>query len=190
MAIITFYYLLRVGEYTYHPPSEKHRTLKYTIQDIALWSGTKQLPHTLPAATLHAQSTSATPSILNQKSDQKNQSVHQEATGTDTCPIIAIIRRLTTIRNNTFNPQTCISAHFTHDSNNPRLLHTSDMTATIRHAVTIQNLECHGLLPDLMGSHSLRAGGAMAMYLNGVSITTIKNLGQWMSDSFLMYIHE
>ena len=88
------------------------------------------------------------------------------------------------------NPQMCISAYFTHNSNNPRLLHASDMTAVIRQAVTIQKLERHRLLPNLVGSHSLRAGGAMAIYLNGVDITTIKKLGRWLSNSFLVYIHE
>ena len=70
IAIIAFYYLLSVGKYTYHPPSKQRRTLQYTIQDIALWSGTKRL-HTLPATTLHKKCTSATLSILNQKSSRK-----------------------------------------------------------------------------------------------------------------------
>ena len=104
--------------------------------------------------------------------------------------ITTIIRQLTTIRNNTRGPQTCISAYFPHNSSNPRLLHASDITAAIRQSVTVQKLERHGLLPKLVGSHSLRAGGAMAMYLNGVDITVIKNLGQWASGYFLMYIHE
>ena len=190
IAIIAFFYLLRVGEYTYHPPSEQRRTIQYTIQDIALWSGTTRLPHTLPATTLHKRCTSATLSILDQKSGQKNQSVHQEATGTDTCPITAIIRRLTTIRENTRDPQTCIGAYFPQGACNPRLLHAGDITAAIRQSVTVLRLERHGLSPKLVGSHSLRAGGAMAMYLNGVGITVIKKLGRWASDAFLMYIHE
>ena len=64
------------------------------------------------------------------------------------------------------------------------------MTSTIKHAVTVQQLYRHGLSPKLVGSHSLRAVGAMAMYLNGVDITIIKKLGRWASDLFLMYIHK
>ena len=191
MAIIAFYYLLlRAGEYTHHPQTEQRRTVRFTVQDIALWEGTKRLEHTLPAPTLHSRCTSATLSILNQKSGRTNQSVHQEATGTDTCPVTALIRRLTSIRDHTNDTQTCISAYFTHDSKTPRLLHSKDMNNAIKQAVSALKLERHGLSPNLVGSHSLRAGGAMAMYLNNVPITTIKKLGRWASDAFLMYIHE
>ena len=41
-----------------------------------------------------------------------------------------------------------------------------------------------------VSSHSLRAGGAMAMHLNKVDPNTIKKQGRWRSDTFLMYIHE
>ena len=117
---------------------------------------------------------SATLSILKPKIGQKNQSMHQQATGTDTCQITAIIHWLTTICGKIRNPQTCISAYFTHDSTEPQLLHFSNITAVIKYAVTIQKLERHRLLPNLVGSHSLRACGAMDMYLNGVDITIIK----------------
>jgi hypothetical protein len=64
------------------------------------------------------------------------------------------------------------------------------MTNAIRRAVTTLGLARNGLSASLVGSHSLRAGGAMAMYLNGVSHNTIKKMGRWKSDTFLMYIHE
>ena len=41
-----------------------------------------------------------------------------------------------------------------------------------------------------VSSHSLRAGGAMAMHLNGISTTTIQKIGRWRSPTFLHYIHE
>jgi hypothetical protein len=47
-----------------------------------------------------------------------------------------------------------------------------------------------GYDPSDISSHSLRAGGAMAMFLNGVSTTTIQKMGRWKSNTFLMYIHE
>ena len=48
----------------------------------------------------------------------------------------------------------------------------------------------NGLHPSHVGSHSLRAGGAMGMYLHGVPHDTVKKMGGWSSDTFLMYIHE
>ena len=41
-----------------------------------------------------------------------------------------------------------------------------------------------------VSSHSLRAGGAMAMHLAGVDTNIIRKQGRWKSDTFLMYIHE
>ena len=59
----------------------------------------------------------------------------------------------------------------------------------IRHATKDLNLEAQGIAPDLVGVHSLRAGGAMAMKLHGCADTTIKKVGRWSSMTFLQYIH-
>jgi len=40
-----------------------------------------------------------------------------------------------------------------------------------------------------VGSHSLRAGGAMALYLNNHSMLEIQRAGRWTSTTFLEYIH-
>ena len=64
------------------------------------------------------------------------------------------------------------------------------MTAALQRAVTTLGLHKKGLTPNLIGSHSLRAGGAMAMYINGVPHDTIQKIGRWKSDTFLMYIHK
>jgi hypothetical protein len=47
-----------------------------------------------------------------------------------------------------------------------------------------------GYEPSDVSSHSLRAGGAMALFLNGADIPTIKKMGRWKSNSFEKYIHE
>ena len=63
------------------------------------------------------------------------------------------------------------------------------MMTTIRNAVTNLNLKETGLDPDLIGVHSLRAGGAMALKLQGEEDTTIMKMGRWTSLTFLQYIH-
>ena len=47
-----------------------------------------------------------------------------------------------------------------------------------------------GFLLNRIGSHSLRAGGAMALKLNGIDTVLIKKYGRWTSDTFITYIHE
>ena len=41
-----------------------------------------------------------------------------------------------------------------------------------------------------MGLHSIRAGGAMAMFLSGVNEIIIQRVGRWASLAFLEYIRE
>ena len=50
-------------------------------------------------------------------------------------------------------------------------------------------LSKHGIDPDLVGAHSLRAGGAMALKLHVIDDTTIMKIGRWTSLTFLQYIH-
>jgi len=63
------------------------------------------------------------------------------------------------------------------------------MIETIRQAIRSLQLDQKGIDPDLIGVHSLRAGGAMALKLNGASDTTIMKMGRWTSMTFLQYIH-
>ena len=41
-----------------------------------------------------------------------------------------------------------------------------------------------------LGTHSLRSGAAMAMYLDEVPVYTIMLIGRWSSDAFLLYIQK
>jgi hypothetical protein len=45
-----------------------------------------------------------------------------------------------------------------------------------------------GFPPEEIGTHSIRSGAAMAMYLAGVPAFTIMLIGRWSSDAFLRYI--
>ena len=58
----------------------------------------------------------------------------------------------------------------------------------IRHGAALDNLEAKGYHPSRIGSHSLRAGGAVALKLAGYDDTVICKLGRWSSNTFLTYI--
>ena len=51
------------------------------------------------------------------------------------------------------------------------------------------NLAQQGIDPDIIGAHSLRAGGAMALKLQNYPDTTIQKMGRWTSSTWLQYIH-
>ena len=59
----------------------------------------------------------------------------------------------------------------------------------VRQSAADLNLHEKGIDPDLIGSHSLRAGGAMALKLHNYADTTIQKLGRWSSATWLQYIH-
>ena len=47
-----------------------------------------------------------------------------------------------------------------------------------------------GFTSNEIGTHSIHSGGAMVMKLAGIDDTTIKLLGHWRSNSFLLYIRK
>lgn len=190
MCLIAFYFLLRVGEYTYHPKSDRRLTKQFTVNDVALWNHTTLITPTSPTHLLYVQCTKATLSIQNQKNGKKNDSITVKALFHDHCPIRALIRRLKHIRRHSTTLNLCLSTYFAYPGAHPRMLRAYDINSAIKRAVTTLKLDRNGLTSALVGSHSLRAGGAMAMYLNGVPHDTVRKMGRWKSDTFLMYIHE
>ena len=49
---------------------------------------------------------------------------------------------------------------------------------------------CLGIAKHEVGTHSLRSGAAMAMYLGECPVYTIMLIGRWSSDAFLRYIRK
>jgi hypothetical protein len=45
-----------------------------------------------------------------------------------------------------------------------------------------------GFKAEDIGTHSIRSGAAMAMYLSGVKVETIQMIGRWKSRSFMRYL--
>jgi hypothetical protein len=190
MALIAFYYLLRVGEYTSSGTEKTTLTQAFRLQDITLWDNTTILDQSLPLATLLHRCTAATLRISNQKNGKRNQAIHHEAQHCDTCPAKALIRRIKHIHSHTSNPNTIISTYFPHGSRTGKLMRGSDINCALKAAVTKLNMKQHGFQVAQISSHSLRAGGAMALHLNNVPTHTIRKMGRWSSDTFLDYIHE
>ena len=67
---------------------------------------------------------------------------------------------------------------------------SKDMTVALRAAAMAYGLEQLGFKEDDLGTHSIRSGAAMAMYLDKVPVYTIMIIGRWSSDVFLRYIRK
>ena len=94
--LIAFYYLLHVGEYTYHRTNQKRRTQQFRLGDVTLWHNHQRLDPNLPEDVLIRMCDSATLNISNQKNGVRAKSITQDALNRPLCPVRAIIRRINT----------------------------------------------------------------------------------------------
>jgi hypothetical protein len=188
LTCIAFYYLLRVGEYTHHNERAQQRTKQFRAKDVTFWDANdKRLSNTAPLATLLA-AKSATLSISNQKNGTRGSLINHEANEELSCPICALARQVHHIMQYG-NENDILGTYFTKKGYKMKITETHIGNA-VKRAVVALNLAEKGFPPEAVGTHSLRAGGAMAMHLNGISPITIRKQGRWSSDTFLMYIHE
>lgn len=114
------------------------------------------------------------------------QTIHQESSGT-LGAVQALARRCDHILSNGGSESFLICDYF--HQNKWHSVNGSMMVAKICHIASSMNLQQQGIDPDLIGAHSLHAGGAMALKLNGYNDTTIQKIGRWTSTTFLQYIH-
>jgi hypothetical protein len=190
LTCIAFYYLLRVGEYTYKPPKQRTRTQRFRIKDILFRRADQSLiPNTAPLQEL-LRATHATLCISNQKNGKRGQCISHHCPGTHTSPIKALARRVAHIMANTTDHNTTISTYYSIPHGNPSQITPAHINSILKWAVIQTGLSQFGYTQTNVSSHSLRAGGAMAMKLNGVDTITIKKHGRWSSNTFLDYIHE
>ena len=116
------------------------------------------------------------------------QTIHHHAIpNSKYCPVKALARRVHAILSNNGDENKYICDVF--HNNSWSFISPQQMITSVRAAVHKLNLKEHGIDPDLVGVHSLRAGGAMALRLHGLDDTVIMKLGRWTSLTFLQYIH-
>ena len=195
LSVIAFYYLLRVGEHTFQTKNSTHecqrrrtRTMQFRARDVTFRRNGNIIPNNVNLQTLLS-ADEATLCISNQKNGSKGQLIHHQAFNGEDCPMKALARRVNHIMCHTTNQQTMLGTHF--DKNNTKHhLISDDMNKAVQFAVKHLNMHDQGFNSKNVGSHSPRAGGAMAAKLNGIDRDTIKKMGRWSSDTFLMCIHE
>ena len=194
-ALIAFYFLLRIGEYTIkRTKNQSKQTVQFRMKDVVFFKKDKsgnlrQLP---PSATEEdiMNADGATLRLTNQKNGHKNACIHQQHNGHSTlCPVRALGRRYCHIRTHTSDNNTFLSAFF--DKNGTR----NDITDNcIRQQLKIAGIALNyterGIPIDRIDTHSLRAGGANALHLAGYNDTQIQKMGRWRGETFKEYIRE
>ena len=192
LTTIAFYYLLRSGEYTKPRRVKRNgkmvratRTVQFAVKDIGFWKDGKVLSRTSPLSLL-LQADAATMKISNQKNGRTGQTLHHESTGPKGA-VAALARRVHHILSSGGTDSNIICDVFKDSAWTS--VESSDIVRAVRAASKALKLHEAGIDPDMIGAHSLRAGGAMALKIMGYSDSTIQKFGRWTSDTWQMYIH-
>ena len=193
LILIAFYYLLRVGEYTkpkFVTQNGKRiratRTVQFMVENVGFFKDGKQVSRKAPLTDLLA-CDSATLKITNQKNGRMGSTIHHEANGKNICPVKALAYCVNHILLNGGDSTRLLCDYY---SNNAwHAVTSARVIDMVRVACSNLKLSTQGIDVDLVGAHSLRAGGAMALKLHGESDTTIMKMGRWTSLTFLQYIH-
>lgn len=125
-----------------------------------------------------------------QKNDMKNDTITMHATNDSIlCPVKCWSRIVQRILKSP-NATTDRFVNSFWDNGKFHLITNKDTIQAIRAAALVIGQATLGFNPINLGTHSLRSGAAMAMYLDEVPVYTIMLIGRWSSDAFLLYIRK
>jgi hypothetical protein len=129
--------------------------------------------------------------ITNQNNGTRESLIRHDTSKTKACPVQALARWVHYIHSHPqCSPSDNISTYYSVASKHLCPLQTADINQIIKTAVRTLKLHEKGFPPEVVSSHSLCAGGAMAMHLNQIENDKIQKQDCWSFDTFLMYIHE
>jgi hypothetical protein len=187
LAVGGFFFACRSCEYLKVQQAEKRRTDILRLRNIRVFKNGRELPHNHPDLE-RAEVVSITFEM--QKKDKKGDTVNQLASGDIVlCPVrawAALVKRIRGYPGS--NDNTPVSTVL----NNGRLEHITSkmMVNALEAAVEAVGRDVVNIQAGEIGTHSIRSGAAMAMYLGEVPVYTIMMLGRWSSDAFLRYIRK
>ena len=191
LTIGAFFFAMRSCEYS--TVKERGRTKLLTVANVKFYSKHRsELPHNDP--DLESSAEFVTITFEDQKNKKKMETRTQQRTGDPAlCPVLAwtrVISRIISSPNT--SPSTTVNYFF--DPSNPsqslkdRLITQDNTRVFLRLTAQLLGKDKVGYLPADIGTHSLRSGAAMALFLANESVHKIMILGRWSSDAFLAYI--
>jgi hypothetical protein len=183
MITITFFFLLRPGEYTGTTADDT----PFRLEDVALYIRDRRLDFmTVLFVELDAV-TSVSYTFTTQKNGTRDEKLVQGLSGDSTCcPVTATARRIKYHRAKKSKQTVSIASYYrAHRCTNIR---AKDITDTLLHAMTM-NYHRTGIHANEISTRSLRAGGAMAMMCSKIDLSNICMMGSWHSDAMMRYLH-
>lgn len=185
LLIGAFFFAMRSCKYT--KVNSPGRTKILTIGDITFLDKkhkiiNQQQPNLITKARY------VTITFRNQKNGHKNaKRTHGRTDNKTLCPVRSWASVITRIRTRQTNDSTPVSFFWDDNKNTNGFFKQSNVIDVLRYSANLFKTK----LPytsDRIGSHSLRSGAAMAIFLANADTLDIMILGRWSSDAFLLYI--
>ena len=182
------FFAMRSCEYLKTAPEESKRTKIIRVGNIRFKKGNSVVNHDHP--NLHS-SDLVRITFKFQKNDKRDVSIHMFRSGDKTlCPVIAwatTVKRVRAIQEASNDSPVCL---FREDKGTTTMLTAMYARSRLRATVQLMGGQKLGFTELDIGLHSIRSGGAMAMFLSGVPVVVIMRVGRWSSDAFLEYIRD
>lgn len=183
LIIIAFFFLLRVSEYTQPTAQRRTRTVRFRLRDVTFWNGVEAFPFDAPL-TLLLTATRVTLRIDNQKNCHRDDTLTHDRVDGPLDPVASMARRYVSARNASSSNRNAMLSQY-----GPTSHVTSSTIATLlRRAVIRSGSIRSGFDVDRIGTHSIWASGAMALFLNNTDPILIRKMGRWGSETWLTYI--
>ena len=185
LSIGAFFFAMRSCEYL--QVSGTRKTKRLTLRNLRFFFQGTELDHRSP---LLANADVISITFVDQKNDQRNDTITMHASQHPTlCPVKSwakIIQRILSYKNTTIDEY--VNTIFYNDKFYE--ITSNDSVKALRAAALAIGSSTLGFNPQDIGTHSIRSGAAMAMYLDEVPVYTIMLIGRWSSDAFLLYIRK
>jgi hypothetical protein len=188
LVIGAFFFACRSCEYLQVPKPEEKKTKILMLADIAFFKNDVKLPHTTSLMLVTVDRVSIT--FISQKNGRKNDTLTQWKTYDKVlCPVLqwaAIIHRISKYTSATSDtPVLAFWARGLIKHVTGKIVENALGDSVVALGEAKLRIYCHEI-----GTHSIRPGGAMAMYLGGVLVFAIMLIGCWSSTAFMNYIRK
>ena len=183
---IALYFCLRSCEYT--KTNSHTRTTQFRFRDMQFHDAHGIIPFDAPAVRFR-RATAVTLYLDNQKNGVRGESITMELSGIPFgCAVSAAVERFLHLRENDADLDTPICTYFPSGRSTGKSITSTNVVQILRLWAAHIGFKRLGFHPMEIGSHSLRSGGAMTLHQAGISDSTIKVIGRWKSDAFIIYL--
>ena len=189
LAIGAIFFCMRSCEYLQTNIKEEHRRTKIIqLKNIKFKKKDKILKHS--SSKLH-EADLVMITFEFQKNDWRSKTVHMFKTRDSIlCPVKAWSRTVKRILSSIPNCSEDMQVYSFQSGKDTINILGNMMRTRLRSVVQLIGEEVLGFTKEDIGLHSIRAGGAMAMFLSGISEIIIQHVGRWSSFAFIEYIRE